>query len=93
MSKPSTYGDNITLQAAAERFGLKIFVISSQGEKYNQIVSKHSSTENDVMSETLMKPIYLGHYAEENGAHYVVLQCPDRPTQFFYTNLGKCSVL
>ena len=34
ISQPFTYGDNITLQAAAERFGLKIFIISSQGEKY-----------------------------------------------------------
>ena len=91
--KPFTYGDNIILQAAPERFGLKMFVISSLGEKHNRIVSKHSSQENDVICETLMKPIYLGHYAaEENGAHYVVFQTPDRPTQAFDKNLGKCSV-
>ena len=41
ISKPFRYGDNITLQAAAERFNFKMFVIFNQGENYNWIVSKH----------------------------------------------------
>ena len=39
-----------------------------------------------------MKPIYLGHYAEENGVYYEVFQTPDRSTQAFDRNLGKYNV-
>uniref|UniRef100_A0A7S3QUC1 OTU domain-containing protein n=1 Tax=Dunaliella tertiolecta TaxID=3047 RepID=A0A7S3QUC1_DUNTE len=59
MSKPGTWGDNVILQAAADYFGLKIYVITSFKDRYVVVIEpaqkKHS------------RLLYLSFWAE---AHY-----------------------
>ena len=71
MALQKTYGDNLTLQAATERFGLHISVISSKGEKYNRDLWE-DPVQHEVAGAT--HSITLGHYGENEGAHYVTLQ-------------------
>ncbi|XP_046565277.1 OVARIAN TUMOR DOMAIN-containing deubiquitinating enzyme 10-like [Haliotis rubra] len=66
MLDDGTYGDHITLQAVSDMFNINIIVHSSLGiDATVTIVPTHS-----VAIDTLN----LGHFAEEEGEHYVALQ-------------------
>lgn len=69
LTTPGTYGDNITLVAIARRFNAQILVVSSLGTGYHRIITPDDS---DVYRDNL-PTILLGHYGENNGAHYVCL--------------------
>ncbi|XP_071083861.1 uncharacterized protein [Haliotis cracherodii] len=66
MLEEGTYGDHITLQAVSDMFNVDIIVHSSLGgDATVNIVPAYS-----VATQT----ISLGHFAEEEGEHYVALQ-------------------
>ena len=65
MSDPYKYGDNVTLQAAADLFNLNIHVKSSGGEGYNQNLEPNRSILNHHKDNP--KDIYLYHEIE---SHY-----------------------
>ena len=67
MVNAGTYGDHVTLHAAATIFNINIYISSSLGPDGATLISSpdHAFT-----------TIYLGHYAEENSEHYVCLE-PD----------------
>jgi len=70
MKKPRALGDNITLLAASKLYKQQILVLSSQGPRYTAIVTYDSS--NHFNRD--MPTIFLGHYAEMAGMHYVSLK-------------------
>lgn len=66
MASDSTYGDHITLQAFANMFNVKVIIISSLGPEGKVIILPWNS---DPIAQ-----VTLGHYAEDQGTHYVCLQ-------------------
>ena len=64
MLQPTTFGDHLCLQAAA-MFNVEIHVLSTQGMTNNSLIAPED--ENSCFE------IYLGHYPEDAGAHYVSL--------------------
>lgn len=69
MRKNGTYGDHVTLQAAAELFNVQMIVLSSKGNLYNRFIARGGSEQFDQNLTTIL----LGHFAEDDGAHYVCL--------------------
>lgn len=69
MEIPTTFGDNVTLFAAARRFNVQIVVLSSAGERYTCVISPDSSDKFNSCAPTIL----LGHYPEGGGEHYVCL--------------------
>lgn len=68
MKQSGTFGDHVTLQAAAQTFNIHIFVVSSRGDSYAQYIKATSAH--------AVPTIVLGHYSNEDvvGGHYVVLK-------------------
>lgn len=65
MAKENTYGDQITLFAAANIFNVDITITSSLGAGTQHTF--HPSTGNPFAT------VHLGHFAENQGEHYVSL--------------------
>lgn len=78
MAQPGEFGDHITLWAAAQKFNVQIAVISSLGDNYNvsipvsNFLSESQGAEYSVRNS--INSIMLGHFGEDNGAHYVCLK-------------------
>lgn len=73
MKLTRTYGDHLTLLAAARLYGVLFMVISSNGINSARIVPADADAELQCVQRTL----FLGHYAEANktvGEHYVSLK-------------------
>ena len=66
MAQNGEYGDQITLQAAAEIFNLEILVVQSLGPDTTAV--------NAPTFTILMAQIQLGHFAEGHGEHYVCVE-------------------
>ena len=65
MSNDGTYGDEITLRAAAELFNTEFVLVSTLGRAAEVTISpRNFSPQNRA---------FLGHFAENQGEHYVVL--------------------
>ena len=67
MIKDGTYGDHITLQAAANIFNVQFTVHSSLGVEANTVISPFTG-HNGVAN------FNLGHFAEGQREHYVCLE-------------------
>ena len=59
------FGDEITLRAMSEIFNVEFEVISTLGPAARQIITPHNSV--------AMTRLHLGHFAENEGTHYVAL--------------------
>lgn len=64
--KSGTYGDEITLRATFNMFNIEIVVISTLGEEKRVIITPKDSIP--------FHALVLGHFVEEHGCHYVVLE-------------------
>ena len=73
MSQDGSYGDHVTLQAAADIFSVRIVVYSTLGHDATTIISPASGNH--------FATFYLGHFAEGHGDHYVSLR-PDQEQVF-----------
>lgn len=71
MARDGTYGDHITLQAAADVFNIQIVIYSTLGKMATQRISP--------MNSSPTATFYLGHFAEGAEEHYVCLadECRD----------------
>ena len=49
MGRNSTYGDQLTLQAASELFYVRIHIVSVQGSNYDRVIVPQEGVENKVM--------------------------------------------
>ena len=65
MSQNGTFGDHITLQAASDLYNVEFQVLSSNGPGYTTTISPIVA--NPLCTFT------LGHFAENDGEHYVCL--------------------
>ena len=65
MAQDGTFGDHITLQAAADIYNVEFVVISSLGQAATAVISPSQSVP--------LLQFTIGHYAEGDGEHYVVL--------------------
>ena len=70
MAKNGTYGDHLTLQAAADLFNVEFIVISSPGPAAATVISPQNSVP--------ISSFYIGHFAEGDGEHYVREKNPVR---------------
>jgi hypothetical protein len=71
MGCDGTYGDNKTLLAASQLFGVQIVVISSLGAQGTRVVAR------DSVFDAAVPSLFLGHLAEGHGEHYISLTVPD----------------
>ena len=85
MGRDGTYGDEITLRAIVNIFGIETVVVSTLGQQ--GLV--HIQLED---SEPLSRVI-LGHFAEGRGFHYVVLEAKYNPIKKLSDPLGDKSDL
>ena len=65
MARQGTYGDHLTLQAAVDVFQIDVVVYLTLGPSATQNISPT----NGIPLSTM----YLGHFAEGAGEHYVCL--------------------
>jgi len=65
MSESHTYGDHLTLYAAAKLYGVQFLVTSSIGRSGTRIVSANAADELRLDQPVLL----LGHYAETGDSH------------------------
>ena len=65
MSRNGTFGDHITLQATSNLYNVAFQVLSSNGPGYETTVSP--------VAATPICTFILGHFAEDDGEHYVCL--------------------
>lgn len=70
MARDATYGDHLTLRAMANLFNIQITVVSTIGA--DGLVNISPSTEQPIGRIT------LGHFAEGDGDHYVLLNNIER---------------
>ena len=66
MAQDGEYGDQITLQAAAEIFNIEILVVSSLGPDATAVIAPTSTIP--------MAQIQLGHFPEGHGEHHVCVE-------------------
>lgn len=66
MARNGTYGDHLTLQAAADLFNVEFIVVSSLGPDATTVISPLNSVP--------ISSFYIGHFAEGDGEHYVALR-------------------
>ena len=77
------FGDEITLRAMSEIFNVEFEVISTLGPAARQIITPHNSV--------AMTRLHLGHFAENEGTHYVALNpnqedCEGKYLHHFFTH-------
>ncbi|XP_068731120.1 uncharacterized protein [Montipora capricornis] len=65
IAQNGTYGDQITLQAVANLFNVEIVIISTLGPNAKTVISPQFSIP--------FASLTLGHFAEDQGIHYVCL--------------------
>lgn len=65
MERNSTFAGNIELSAMANLFNVRILIFSSLRQEYDRIVAPDFTVPKGT--------IYLGHFAENNGLHYISL--------------------
>lgn len=80
MSNNSTYGDQLTLMAAAKLFDVQFVVVSSLGHQGTRFISNrsmHPSYDQHELVDYERPILFLGHYAESGSGlikeHYVSL--------------------
>ena len=61
-----TYGDQITLQAAADLYNIEVLVVSTLGHNATTLISPSASIP--------YARVQLGHYAEQHGEHYICVE-------------------
>lgn len=66
MARNGTFGNHLTLQAAADLFNVEFIVISSLGPSATTVISPLNSVP--------ISSFYIGHFAEGDGERYVVLE-------------------
>ena len=84
MSMDGTFGDEITLRAATELFNIEFVIISTLGR----------ATEITITPQNFAPQgrVYLGHFAEDHGEHYVVLNAAEDlniPNESFDSEVKK----
>ena len=77
MSNNTTYGDHITLMAAAKLYDVQFVIVSSLGHQATRFISSASTTNGDDVVQYDRPILFLGHYAETDvrltNHHYVSL--------------------
>ena len=68
MARDGSYGDQLTLYAAANLYNIDIQIVSSIGAGGQHVFSPSASNSNSTAT------VYLGHFAENQGEHYVSLE-------------------
>ena len=71
MLTDGTYGEQLTLQAAADLCNIQIVVFSTLGANETAVISPSFS--NPIAT------IHLGHYAEQHGEHYICVNSDRLP--------------
>ncbi|KAJ8298715.1 hypothetical protein KUTeg_022775, partial [Tegillarca granosa] len=71
MQKDGNYGDHITLQRVSEMYNMQIIVYSTLGPQATRVISPTGRYEPNLPN------LYLGHFAEGHGDHYVSLEALD----------------
>ena len=66
MATDGTYGDQITLQAAADLYNIEVLVVSTLGHNATTQISPSASIP--------YARVQLGHYAEQHGKHYICVR-------------------
>jgi len=69
MGLDGTYGDHITLGVISRLFNVQFLVFSNIGPEATRLISWDGETRNPDMSLIL-----LGHFAENDGEHYVCIE-------------------
>ena len=73
MAQNLTYGDQLTLQALANLHLVEIIVVSSLGPEVRTVISPQNC-------EPVAR-VFLGHFSEDEGIHYVCLVATNRVNQ------------
>ena len=73
MAQNSTYGDHLSLQAMAKLYLVEIIVISSLGPEGRTVISPQNCEP--------VAQVFLGHFSEDEGIHYVCLVANNRVHQ------------
>ena len=73
MAQNSTYGDQLSLQAMANLYLVEIIVISSLGPEGRTVISPQNCEP--------VAQVFLGHFSEDEGIHYVCLVANNRVHQ------------
>ena len=68
MAQDHTYGDQLTLFAAANLYNVNIQIVSSLGAGGSHVFHPTSSIP--------ITTLYLGHFAENHGEHYIAIHGP-----------------
>ena len=66
MARDGSYGDQLTLYAAANLYNIDIQIVSSLGAGGQHVFSPSASNSTAT--------VYIGHFAENQGEHYVSLE-------------------
>ncbi|XP_068684852.1 uncharacterized protein [Montipora foliosa] len=66
MATDGTYGDQITLQAAADLHNIEVLVVSTLGHNVTTLISPSASIP--------YARVHLGHYSEQHGEHYICVE-------------------
>ncbi|CAH3125701.1 unnamed protein product [Porites lobata] len=61
-----TYGDQITLQAAADLYNIEVLFVSTLGHNATTLISPSASIP--------YARVQLGHYAKQHGEHYICVE-------------------
>ena len=70
MEVEGSYGDHLTIQRASEIFNVYIVIYSSLGPQGTNVISPNGRFERGLPT------MFLGHFAEEQGEHYLSLTNP-----------------
>ena len=84
MSIGGTFDDEITLRVAAVLFNFKFFIISTLGRAAEATITPQNFA--------LQGRVYLGHFMENHGKHYFVLnpvEDPDISNESFDSEVKK----
>ena len=84
MSIDGTIGNEITLRAAAELFNIEFVIISILGRAAEATITPQNFAPQSW--------VYLGHFAENHGEHYIVLnpaEDPDISNESFDSEVKK----
>ena len=78
MSDCSTYGDHLTLMAAAKLYDVNLVIVSSLDNQFNRVISPGSTNDGSCPVQYDRPFLFLGHYGETGEGlvkeHYVSLK-------------------